>query len=334
MLMIFLFHVHLFSGGGTLGVSFFFVLSGFSLTIGYRERIIYGQFSHRSFLYKRLVRFFPIHWLTLLLATILGYKSFMYLIPQFITNFFLMQSWVPIQEYYLSFNSVSWYLSDTLFFVLIFPLLIKYTHLVSHIIQIIVGSLVFVGYVVLLFVLPEELYSPVLYVNPLVRLIDFLIGIYTAIYVNRIIKAKYERVTTFFNNNKGIVVLFMVILIVVLIVVSLSVDYSVRKFSVIYWPIIVLLLVCAALLGSRDSDNLFRAKPLVWLGEISFTFYMIHQLVIIYIDAFFHVVHYEGNVYIIALLSFVLSILGAIILERYFVKPINNRMLNDRLVKK
>ena len=111
MVMIFLFHEHVYSGGGTLGVTFFFVLSGFSLTLGYYDKIQDGRFYYRPFIKKRLVKFIPLHWLTLVLAVILKGSIAIYsvLSLEFTANALLLQSWVPLESFYLSFNSVSWF---------------------------------------------------------------------------------------------------------------------------------------------------------------------------------------------------------------------------------
>lgn len=56
-----------FDFGGELGVSFFFILSGFVLSWGYGPRISRGEFSTRQFFERRFWRIYPLH---LLLYTI------------------------------------------------------------------------------------------------------------------------------------------------------------------------------------------------------------------------------------------------------------------------
>ena len=67
ILMIFFHHVELFPGGGATGVAFFFILGGFTLTLGYLDRVLKNGFEYGSYLKKRLIKFYPLHWLILLL---------------------------------------------------------------------------------------------------------------------------------------------------------------------------------------------------------------------------------------------------------------------------
>ena len=53
--------------GGECGVSLFFMLSGFVLSIGYGAKIEEGRFSLKTFYLKQLAKCYPLHLLTLLL---------------------------------------------------------------------------------------------------------------------------------------------------------------------------------------------------------------------------------------------------------------------------
>lgn len=52
---------------GYLGVSFFFILSGFVLSYSYKEKIIYHSISLKDFYIARFARVYPLHLLTLFL---------------------------------------------------------------------------------------------------------------------------------------------------------------------------------------------------------------------------------------------------------------------------
>lgn len=71
-IMIFLHHftgnggVGLFEAGGSCGVSFFMILSGFVMSVGYFEKVQLPSFNYTSFIGKRLIRVYPLHFLCLI----------------------------------------------------------------------------------------------------------------------------------------------------------------------------------------------------------------------------------------------------------------------------
>ena len=192
MVMFFLFHNNqIYPAGGQLGVSFFFLLSGFVMTLGYYDKIQLKDFNYRSFIVKRFCKLLPLHWITLVaasfivIASVFAHEFKLELIPQFLANLFLLQSWIPCPDYYLSFNSVSWYLADTVFFIAIFPFLARYVNNIKHSIQFFIIGGALIAYTSLLMFLPHHLYAPVIYIHPLVRLLDFMIGMYLALWAKR-----------------------------------------------------------------------------------------------------------------------------------------------------
>ena len=52
--------------GGDCGVAFFFLLSGFTLSLGYDESLRNGSFRYKTFLCRRLRKIYPLHLLCLL----------------------------------------------------------------------------------------------------------------------------------------------------------------------------------------------------------------------------------------------------------------------------
>ena len=127
ILMIFLFHAGVLPIGGTFGVSAFFILSGFCTVLGYRDRVSQKGFNYLLYLRKRYVKYYPLHWLLLFIILIMEfYRGFSISNNglQLAANFFLVQSLIPIKDYFFSFNAVSWYLSDTVFFVALAPVIL------------------------------------------------------------------------------------------------------------------------------------------------------------------------------------------------------------------
>lgn len=126
-LCIFFHHLDLFEAGGSCGVSFFLVLSGFVLAAGYGERAVRPDFVWKAYMQKRMARLLPLHWLTLLLALWVHgvLRGEQLSAGPLVANVLLLQSWFPWYGYFFSGNAVSWYLSDLMFFYAVFPLLMK-----------------------------------------------------------------------------------------------------------------------------------------------------------------------------------------------------------------
>jgi peptidoglycan/LPS O-acetylase OafA/YrhL len=107
------------------GVSFFFVLSGFILTYVYRElRSLKAVF---LFYVTRLARIWPVHIAATILlfivlpatAYVLRSRQGLELAALYVT---LTQAWLPIWDSFLQLNGISWTISVEWFFYLLFPL--------------------------------------------------------------------------------------------------------------------------------------------------------------------------------------------------------------------
>lgn len=120
--MIFLHHVELFEAGGSCGVSFFLLLSGFVMSRGYAEKVAQPGFSWRHYMGRRILRLWPLHLVCLLVAV--AVRVFLYGEEiggwWWLPNLCLLQSWLPYPHIYFSGNAVSWCLSDLLFFYALF----------------------------------------------------------------------------------------------------------------------------------------------------------------------------------------------------------------------
>lgn len=102
-------------------ISFFFVLSGFVMTLVYYQPG--KRLNYRDFWIARISRIFPIHLISFALACVhyasaLGKSKSL----EYLSTVFLFQAWIP--EYALTFNFPVWTLSVEMFFYLLFPFLI------------------------------------------------------------------------------------------------------------------------------------------------------------------------------------------------------------------
>ena len=124
------FDIHFFKEG-FVGVSFFFMLSGFIIAYNYQKKFSENKITKRTFWVARIARIYPLHWLTLLIAVALGN----YVIASgtidwckhFLASLTLTNAYIPKDNYFFSFNSPSWGLCCEQLFYICFPFLIAFT---------------------------------------------------------------------------------------------------------------------------------------------------------------------------------------------------------------
>lgn len=105
-----------------LGVSYFFVLSGFVMVIAYQNR---GKTSFFHYLKNRIARIVPLY-LFALIACMLIDKTLGYDKLDIIYTFTLFQSWIPGKG--LVINFTAWSLSVEFFFYAMFPFLTNWIY--------------------------------------------------------------------------------------------------------------------------------------------------------------------------------------------------------------
>ena len=224
-----------------MAVTFFFVLGGFSMTLGYNDKVIKSDFIYKSYITKRCIKFYPLHWLSLLAVmplTLIPFK--VQQIPVFIANAALLQSWIPMQEMYFSFNKVSWYLADTMFFAIIFPLLFKWIKKGTRD-RVLIATLFACFYAVFSIMLPPEKCHAILYISPYVRLADFVFGIYLALLYFKL------RNTSKWRNGSLVGQTVVLGLIILLVAESCILSENIRMIAPVYWILVGAIILTASL---------------------------------------------------------------------------------------
>lgn len=339
MVMIFFHHMNnctMFPPGGYLAVSFFFVLSGFSMTIGYHDRIQSPGFSYYKYIARRATKFYPIHWLVLFITIALefhwGTHDSNLFWPRLTTNFFLVQSFIPDRFFYFSFNSPSWYLCNTLFYCLLFPFILKVLCRSKKSVRttILLGMIAI--FVLLVVLVPKEYHHAILYVNPLVRLLDFVLGIYTGLYFLDYINRKPSSMISSTQLSIVAVLCFCVVAFVSFAHIDKTINsYIVNFYWLIFCPMILSISIIS--MGRMDSSKKqlgggkFSISKLLQLGGMySFTFYMIHLKCIGIISPLCGKLGL--GLWITVLVTFIGTIIAAVICQRYFVEPIGKFLMN------
>ena len=107
-----------------MGVSYFFILSGFVMVIAYKDKV---KIEYGDYIKRRFARIYPVYGLAILilLAYWLALKKPIDYKGLFL-NLTLLQSWIP--GYALSFNGTGWSLAVEMFFYFTFPFLFNYIY--------------------------------------------------------------------------------------------------------------------------------------------------------------------------------------------------------------
>ncbi|MEU9252765.1 acyltransferase [Streptomyces sp. NPDC048270] len=265
--------------GGSYGVGFFFVLSGFVLTWSYRPDTARGLFLRR-----RLAKIFPNHLVTLAAAVLLAVSTGTALgVTDWLPNLLLLQSWWPDPLVASSGNPVSWSLSCELLFYLAFPFLLAAIERIPRrllwpaavtVVALCAGAALVGRYVIsnepaLPYPGFESMsYHQVwfVYFFPPVRMLDFVLGILVA---RLVLTGQWVRIG----------MLPALALAVAGYVVSTYSTYLLGVGGIAsVW--LVPLIAAAATADARGTSSVLRGPLWVRLGELSFAFYMVHYLVL------------------------------------------------------
>lgn len=259
--------------GNTI-VLFFFVLSGFHITITWKDKI---QGHCKDFIIKRCSKIFPIQWLMTLLFVICGINIVsIWAIPFHLT---LMQSLMPFWEINFTINTPSWFLSSLFVCYLITPLILNIINR-NQVLFVVILIFCIACFTMLIYILPDSIGRKwLVYINPLARLIDFSVGILLGII--------WSAISNFVMKFPGKAVIFTILEIVAICGFMMVVSYrsviALNNYPVIRYPLIVLL-ISTFTLSYGIISKLLSNKVLSWLGGISMSIYMVHGLVLHYVS--------------------------------------------------
>ncbi|MCZ4518047.1 acyltransferase [Rhodococcus ruber] len=321
---------------GSVGVSFFFVLSGFVLTWS-RQPL-----QRKSDFYRnRFARVYPLHFLGLTSAAVLiavGHDSLTW--PVAIACVLLVQAWVPFEHFYFGLNGPSWSLSCEAFFYALFPFLAP--RILERRTQTLVRFMVYFYATVAVLTLVAHLLlrdGPVigvLYVNPGYRVWEFVLGIALGALLRRGVHVPFSFLVAV--STTGVLFVLMSALnlaimknwsvFAMLPMQALPTDLA----SMVLLPCfmaIIATVVNAELHGGGVGAHL--SNPLiVRLGEWSFALYLSHLLIISTVR---HFLPGLSTGYVGVLLSFpvVAACIGvSALLYTFFERPLEARIRGNR----
>lgn len=285
-----------------LGVSVFFVLSGFILTY------VYPKLERKDilpFIKSRFARIWPAHMAALILACIILH-DYVQLVPNkyfFILCSAMVHSWIPLEYVSMKFNQPSWSVSTEFFFYLCFPILI-YRFTKNWYIKLFAAFFLTMSILACCHyfqLLPTSDHSistiALIYLHPFSRLFEFVIGMSTALLYRKLAHINFNfffisfleiffiglllllfghgfhlHQTLFYHSNNA----------------KLNLWLTLCGGSSLFIAIVILLLA----LQKGVVNKMLNFSLFVSLGEISYSLYLVHNIFLSYYGA--HIADFDG----------------------------------------
>jgi peptidoglycan/LPS O-acetylase OafA/YrhL len=310
---------------GPLGVSFFFVLSGFVLTWSSRP----GE-PARAFLRRRVVKIFPNHVVTWAVALVLFAWATGGPVAWF-SNLLLIHDYFPAPVINLSVNPPSWSLCAEMLFYASFPFLIgplrriPVRRLWFWALGMVAGA--FAIELVNQFLMPATAKSSVNpmsdlqfwfgYLLPPTRMFEFVLGALLALLVRA---GKWPRV--------GLVPAALLLLAGYTAALYAPVYYALFAVTLLPVGVLIASVADADLRGQRTP---FGGRVMVWLGNVSFAFYLCQGLTLFYARSLFADKLFSTGVGILVIAGlFALTLLCAWVLHSRVEQPMMRRWSRAR----
>ncbi len=277
---------------GAWGVSIFIILSGYLRGMKLDE---YRQIAIRDglkFAIQKIKPYYPLYIVTMLVAiplSIIKIKNAELNIDIFfvevVSTVLMVRSWIPVKEIASSLNEVAWYLNLYFFLLIITPAAAKAVKIFEgkHF-----EKKKIVGFVLLLYaiqwinlyvVLDWDNAYWMIYMNPFVRSLEYVMGMG----VGRYVSSTYEERTKKGKNKNVILKVRGGVCIAVSVLLYLCVPYMPAHVPLtVPWTLVSLMMV-VIVADKRVHRGTFFNKLLIKIGNQSAEIFLIHYVIICYL---------------------------------------------------
>lgn len=330
----------------TLGVSTFFILSGFLLSYKYFYSNVFGggYWESIKFSAKRISKSYPLHVITMLAAVFMVLISYLgsdvsignlfELGRNIILQTFLLQSWYPYTGINVSLNGVAWYLSTASFLYFMFPSIMLFLrtiytkkYLLWLYIVSVLGVQIGISAVALKIDSSWGFYRWITYDAPFFRLGDFFVGcILGVLYLNK------KEISNIMASIYEMCVLLLSIAVIYWDNNAEHVSFiskMLNNWTTIYIPLAAGTVYFFASTQGVITYTLSKSRFLKYVGRKSSHFFLIHFIIIRYSVKIMARINLSVNRFVLIVFYFFLTVLCAEIYLR--IEPgllkINNTFL-------
>jgi peptidoglycan/LPS O-acetylase OafA/YrhL len=306
-----------------IGVSYFFILSGFVMIIAYNSKGSNTIAADRYYV-NRFSRIYPAYLLAALLYVLYFLVRNKNLSPGSVgLNLLVLQSWLP--PYPLNINPPGWSLTVEFFFYALFPFLFNSIYLKISLRKLFLPIILFWISTQVFFNimvnsqwyegLPSKSHD-LLFYFPLMHLNEFLIGNLGGLFL-----LKYRNYLRNFDRY------IFVLIFLFLLLYRLPMNFHDGLMAFVFLPFILLLS-----LNNGFLTRLFSKKPLVFLGEISYGIYIYQIPVFFWVTGFLKYIGLD-NANILFYFPFACLIVFSGLSYVYIEKPVRDA-INMKYLKR
>jgi len=345
--------IHVLGPMGNIGMSLFFVLSGVVIYYNYYDRVVASPARQATiFLVHRFARLYPLYFL-FVIGCFIFYtldthskdvvSSNIATLPMFLLG---VQTWtygfVGSREilYWQENANITWSISTELFFYFCFIFLAVFVYKkISKRVLLSIFIILCIRVVYLVLVLDDSFSSYIhrmydgynngvlgspdyywlyfIYHSPYFRIFEFIAGCLIGKYIST------EKNVLFENNLTKIVLFLLATSVAILIakacgiihIFNISITYA--EFACIPIFIIFFVFYCVV-----KKNKILRSKVFLFMGEVSYSSYLIHILVIDFIGRNF------SNIYMRILLFVFITYALSFVIWKYYEIPCKNKVKN------